>query len=241
MEQTHKTNGDSQQDDLNAMFFGEDFDPNLFADLYVSYEQLVGTWMWACMQNKLRLYSVSNTLDVSTLEREFSGCVVPQDWDPPYQLRAEVSFYWPSEYTALSAEGDDAFCSLYHDEDEPCAHAPGSASIYTELTVEYHLPYEFVQQVDTDAGIEEVAQRICQIFIDLVEHENIVTVQVQATYADDELSLSDILARHFWIVEDELHNLPHLAATFLGICDEINRVLLRFDKEFTTGKEIPDQ
>jgi hypothetical protein len=32
-----------------------------------------------------------------------------------------------------------------------------------------------------------------------------------------------------------------LAATFLGICDEINRVLLRFDKEFATGKEIPDQ
>lgn len=241
MAQSDKTNGDSQQDDLSTSFPGEDFDPTLFADLYVSYEQLVATWMWACMQNKLRLYSVDNTLDINTLEREFSACAVPQDWEPPYHLRAEVNFYWPSEYTALSAEGDDAFCALYHDEDEDCTHASGSANIYTELTVEYHLPYDFVQRIDTDAGIEEVARHIRRVFSDLVDHENIVAVQVQATYADNELSLSDILARHFWILEDELHNLPHLAATFLSICDEINRVLLRFAKEFSTGKEISDR
>jgi hypothetical protein len=233
-----KPNSDDSMGDFTGMFPGVDFDPSLFSDMYVSYEQVVGTLMWACMQNRLRLYSVANTLDTNSLEREFKACCVPREWEPPYQMRAEIGFYWPAEYTPLSMDGDDAFCTLYHDDDEPCEHEPGSAEIFTELEIEYHLPYDFVQEVDSDAGIEAVARQIRRSFTDLVDHDNIVAVDVQAAFTADELVLSGIHAHHFWMLDDELHNLPQLAAVLLSICDEINRVLLRFAQEFS-GREEP--
>lgn len=233
-------NGNGAEDELGPLFPGVDFDPTEFMNLYVSYEQVVAALTWACMEAKLRLYSVTNTLDVTTLEREYSGCCVPIEWEPPYQLRAEISFYWPSEYTALSLDGDEAFCSLYHDEHEPCDHETGSAQVFTELELQYHLPYDFVHRLDSDAGIEQVAQRIQEVFLDEVEHENVVAVQAVATYADNHLSLTGIQARHVRILEDELHGLSQLAGSALEICQEIRRVLLRFAREFSSDKELPD-
>lgn len=232
-------NGNGAEDELGPLFPGVDFDPSELGNLYVSYEQLIAAWTWACMEAKLRLYSVTNTLDINTLEREFSACCVPMEWDPPYQLRAEISFYWPAEYTTLSLDGDEAFCSLYHDEHEPCDHETGSAQVFIELELEYHLPYDFVHRLDSDAGIEKVAQRIQEAFSAEAEHENVVTVQAVATYADNQLSLTGIQARHVWILEDELHGLPQLAGSALEICQEIRRVLLRFAREFSAGKEPP--
>lgn len=235
-----KSNGNgvpAEQDDLVP---NVDFDPSAFTNIYVSYEQVVATWMWACTQNDLLLYAISNTLDINTLEREFNACCVPDDWEPPYQLRAEMSFYWPSEYTALSMDGDDAFCSLYHDDTEECDHEPGAAQVYTELEIEYHLPHDYVHRLDSDVGIETVARRIRQVYGDLVDHENILVVDAKATFAGETLILSSILARHFWILEQELHDLPRLASAFLDLTAEIRGVLERFATEFSaTGNNAP--
>lgn len=234
-----KSNGNDSSGNLGSMFSDMDLDIDsaMLADMYVSYEQVVGTLMWACVQNKLRLYSVANMLDTNTLEREFKACCVPSEWQPPYQMRAEIGFQWPTEYTALSLQGDEALCSLYHDEGEDCEHEPGSAEFFIELEIEYHLPFSLVEQIDSDAGIETVARRIRRVFSDLVDHENIVVVDVDATFTGDELALTRIYARHFWVLDDELHGLPQLAAVLLSICDEINRVLLRFAQEFADDKE----
>lgn len=236
-----KPNGNGSSGDFESLFPGMDMDidPSLFADTYVSYEQVVGTLMWACVQNKLRLYSTSNTLDTNTLEREFNASCVPSEWQPPYRMRADIGFFWPTEYTALSLQGDQALCGFYHDEDEECEHEPGSAEFFIDLEIEYHLPFSLVQQIDSDAGIEEVARRIRRVFTELVDHQNIVAVNVDATFADEELALTGIYARHFWVLDDELHSLPQLAAVLLSICDEINRVLLRFAQEFGDGEEAP--
>lgn len=227
-----KTNGNGVPEDQEDLIPDVDFDPSAFTNIYVSYEQLVATWMWACTQSDLQLYAISNTLDINTLEREFNACCVPDDWDPPYQLRAEMSFYWPSEYTALSMDGDDAFCSLYHDDTEECDHTPGTAQVYTELEIEYHLPHEYVHRLDSDVGIEKVARHIRQVYGDLVDHENILVVDAKATFAGESLNLSSIVARHFWILEQELHDLPQLAMTFLDLAGEIRTVLERFAKDF---------
>ncbi len=230
-----RTNGNGVPEDHEDLIPDVDFDPSAFSNTYVSYEQVVATWMWACSQSDLQLYAISNTLDINTLEREFKACCVPDDWDPPYHLRAEMSFYWPSEYTALSMDGDDAFCSLYHDDDAECDHEPGTAQVYTELEIEYYLPSDFVDQLDSDVGIEQVARRIRQVYGDLVDHENILVVDAKATFAGETLALSSILARHFWILEQELHDLPRLASAFLDLTGEIRSVLERFAAEFSAA------
>ena len=142
------TNGSSKRKEPQG-FLGEDLiaDESRFQPLftgYVGYEQFVGTFIAAAGEAGLRLFDVASTLDTTTLERRFSASCAPAEWSPPLELWAETRFFWPAEYTALSLYGDEAICDLYHEENVACKHRNRQANLFTELEIEYLLPYEFV-------------------------------------------------------------------------------------------------
>ena len=87
--------------------------------------------------------------------------------------------------------------------------------------------------------MEKTARRIRQLFIDIVEHDNIVAVEAKALYTGDELHLSSIKAGHIWVLEDELAEQDSLKDALHDICEEMRMVLLRFVKEFGPPKEKP--
>jgi hypothetical protein len=151
---------------------------------------------------------------------------------PPVELWAEVRFQWPAEYTALSLYGDGVFCDLYHPEDEACRHREGMADIFVDLEIDFLMPFDFVQQLDSDEGIEVTSRRIRQAFAEEVDHDNIVRVEAKASYDGTDLRLVSIKARYFWILQDELRDLSMLKAVLLSICEEIHRVLQRFNRAF---------
>jgi hypothetical protein len=155
------------------------------------------------------------------------------------ELWAETRFFWPAEYTALSLYGNEVICDLYHEENVACKHRNRQANLFTELEIEYLLPYEFVRQLDSDEGIEKTARRIRQLFADIVEHDNIVAVEAKALYAGDELQLSSVKAGHIWVLEDELLEQDSLKEALDDICEEMRTVLMRFVKEFGAPKEKP--
>lgn len=204
---------------------------------YIGFEMVVGTLISAAAEAGLRLFEATSTLDTTTLERHFSVACVPQQWSYPAELWAEIRFYWPAEYTALSLYGDEVFCDMYHTENVPCRHRNQPASLFTELEVEYLLPFDFVRRLDTDEGVERTARRIRQLFSDIVEHDNIVGVEAKALFAGDELQLSSIKAGHVWVLEEELSDSLLLRGAFLEICEEMRTVLLRFNQEFAPKPE----
>lgn len=216
--------------------FVQDMDLDILSNQYVGFEQVMGTLMWASMKRQLRLYGVSTQLDTTSLERTFTANCVPMEWEPPYQHLAKISFIWPAEYTLLSVAGDEALCSLYHDELGMCLHEPGTADLFTELLIDYHLPFEFVQSLDSDEGIEKTARRVRRAFAELVDHDNIVNVEATAVFAGSRLTLTSIKAHHHWTLEEELHNLPLLSEVLVSICEEVRKVLLRFKREFPAQK-----
>ncbi len=237
------TNGSSKRKEPQG-FLGEDLvaDETRLQPLftgYVGYEQLVGTLIAAAGEAGLRLFDASSTLDTTTLERRFSASCAPAEWMPPLELWAETRFFWPAEYTALSLYGDEVICDLYHEENVACKHRNRQANLFTEMEIEYLLPYEFVRQLDSDEGVEKTARRIRQLFIDIVEHDNIVAVEAKALYTGDQLHLSSIKAGHIWVLEDELAEQDSLKEALQDICEEMRTVLLRFVKEFGPPKEKP--
>lgn len=232
-----KTNGDNGAPDLSGLFgLQEREDLSLFR-VYVSYEQFVNTLLWAAIQNKLRIYEARSNLDVISLEREFRGYCVPQDWKPPYKLYAELYFYWPPEYTVVTAHGDESICALYHYDDEECAHAPGAADLLVELEVLYQMPEALVNSLDSDAGIEAVARRIRSLFAEAAPGANAVSVEVGASFADDGLRLTSIAARGFTALQEEMHDVSKLAMALLEAMDDVSRALKRFAKEFAADQE----
>lgn len=200
---------------------------------YVGFEMVVGALISAAGEAGLRLFEAASTLDTTTLERRFSASCVPQEWHHPVELWAEISFYWPAEYTALSLYGDEVICDMYHAENVPCRHQNQAASLFTELEVEYLLPFEFVRRLDSDDGVERTARRIRQLFTDVVEHDNIVGVEAKALYTGEALQLSSIKAGHVWVLDEELSDHTLLRAAFLEIGQEIRTVLTRFSQEFS--------
>lgn len=199
---------------------------------YVGYEQLIGTLMWAASQAHLSIYNVANTIDTTSLERRYRANCVPENWRAPMELSAKIELFWPAEYTALSVYGDEVFCSLYHDESDLCVHQEGPAELVTELTVEYHLPYDFVSALNSDEGIEATAKHIRRLFSSIVGHDNIVNIEVAASYTDGGLKLTRMMASHFWTLELELLDSALLNQVLLSICQEISKVLQRFAEEF---------
>ena len=239
------TNGSSKRKQITEMFPPDELDADdLIADEplntgYVGFEMVVGSLITAAMQAQLRLFEAGSTLDTTTLERHFSVSCAPQDWPHPPALWAEISFYWPAEYTALSLYGDEALCDLYHSEAATCRHRNRHASLLTELEVEYLLPLDFVRRLDNDEGVERTARRIRQLFTDVVEHDNIVGVEAKALFAGDSLQLSSIKAGHVWVLEEEMNDSLALNTAFTEICKELKTVLVRFQQEFGNKQESP--
>ncbi len=208
---------------------------------YVGFEMVVGALISAASEARLRLFEAASTLDTTTLERRFSASCVPQEWHHPVELWAEISFYWPAEYTALSLYGDEVICDMYHAENVPCRHQNLPASLFTELEVEYLLPFEFVRRLDSDEGIERTARRIRQLFTDVVEHDNIVGVEAKALFTGDDLQLSSIKAGHLWVLDEELSDFTLLRGAFAEVGEEIRTVLLRFHQEFASKQDKLDE
>lgn len=237
------TNGSSKRKNITEMLPPDDFEPDdLMSDEplntgYVGFEMVVGSLITAAVQAQLRLFEAASTLDTTTLERRFSVSCAPQDWPQPPELWAEIRFYWPAEYTALSLYGDEVLCDMYHSETASCRHRNRRASLFTELEVEYLLPFDFVRHLDNDEGIERTARRIRQLFTDVVEHDNIVGVEAKALFAGNNLQLSSIKAGHVWVLEEELNDPLTLRTAFGEICNEMKTVLLRFYQEFGSKQE----
>lgn len=237
------TNGSSKHKEPKG-FLGEDLiaDESRFQPLftgYIGYEQFVSTFIATAAEAGLRLFDASSTLDTTSLERRFSAACAPLEWTPPLELWVETRFFWPAEYTALSLYGDEVICDLYHEETVSCRHRNRQANLFTELEIEYLLPYEFVRQLDSDEGVEKTARRIRQLFTDIVEHDNIVAIEAKALYTGDELHLSTVKAGHIWVLEEELADQDALKDALNDICQEMRTVLLRFAKEFGPPKEKP--
>jgi hypothetical protein len=200
------------------------------------YEHICGLLMWAAEQAGLETYGMEDKLNINNLDRTFRALAVPDGWEPPFDIRAAMHFYWPCEQTAYSTIGTDGLCSLYHGDDEECSH--DKAELFTELQIEYNLPDAVFRQIDGFAAMEALSQKVQTSFSDCVKHENMVAVQFEIVYYDGKLTVSSAIARHYWTIEGEhLEDYQALGGIFLGICREVHTFLERLHKDFEkTGK-----
>ena len=202
------------------------------------YEDIAGQLIFAADGADLHTYGVEDQLELHQMNRSFRVLCVPDDWEPPFEIRAQFQFHWSCEQAAYSIYGTEGLCALYHDLDEECTHYELSAQPMIELEIKYHLPDHAVLALNNAADMKYFGQRVREAHRECVEHENLVAVRFQSVFYQDRLYVSSAVASHFWVIEGEdLEDEGTLFSILTGICNEVHNFILRLADLFAESEE----
>ncbi len=202
------------------------------------YQDIAGQLILAADGAGLDTYGAEDRLELHQLNRSFRTLCVPHDWEPPFEIRAQLRFHWSCEHTAYSIYGTEGLCALYHDPDEECTHDEFDAQPMTELEIEYHLPDHAVVALSSAADMEYFGQRVQEAHRECVEHENLVAVRFESVFYRGQLRVSSAVASHHWLIEGEdLEDEGNLISILASICHEVHDFLLRLADLFAASGE----
>ena len=162
----------------------------------LTYEQIRDSLLESASAIGLHAYIISNKIEIQTLEKEFSCLMVPAENDPPYPVRAEVSFGWDAILSSESIYGGN--CSLYHNETTECIHDELDPEPFIELAIEY----QFEIKPESEAVLNEINQTLFQLFSRIMNHRNLPTIRWEvAINNENEIIITRVSANHYWHVE----------------------------------------
>jgi hypothetical protein len=206
------------------------------------YQDIAGNLILAADGADLDTYGAEDQLELHQMRRSFRVLCVPHNWEPPFEIRAQLQFHWSCEQAAYSIYGTEGLCALYHDADEWCAHYEFEAQPMIELEIEYHLPDHAVVALNNAADMKYFGQRVQEAHRECVEHENLVAVRFESVLYRDRLRVSSAVASHFWMIEGEdLEDEGNLVSILVGICHEVRDFLLRLADLFAESGEEGQQ
>jgi hypothetical protein len=158
----------------------------------ITYEELINQINDAAHEAGLKIYNIRNQLETRTLDREFSFCCVPQEYEAPHKTRALIHFGWDNTLTAESFGGN---CALYHGDDIECTHD----EIDKEPFIELYIKYQFEVIADFKTMTDEINKELIRIFHVNMEHENVPIIKWELIVRDDGNNMiSEISAEHYW-------------------------------------------
>lgn len=192
------------------------------------YQELAGLLVLVAGDAGLITYGAEDQLELNELNRSFRVLCAPQGWEPPFDIRAQLEFYWSCDQAAYSIYGTEGLCALYHDPDEECTHYELDAEPMIELEIEYHLPDHAASALSSVAEMEYFGQRVRETHRECVDHENLVAVRFESVFYEDQLRVSSAIASHYWVIEGEdLENAGVLISILSDICHEVHDFLPR--------------
>jgi hypothetical protein len=192
------------------------------------YQDVAGQLIFAADGAGLNTYGIEDQLELHHLDRSFRVLCVPHNWEPPFEIRAQLQFHWSCEQAAYSLYGTDGLCALYHGPDEECTHYELDAEPMIELAIEYHLPDHAVVALNSADDMKYFGQRVQEAHRECIEHENLVVVRFESVLYQDRLRVSSAVASHYWLIEGEdLEDEGNLVSILAGICNEVHDFLPR--------------
>jgi hypothetical protein len=192
------------------------------------YQDVAALLVLVAGDAELITYGAEDQLELHEMSRSFQVLCAPQGWEPPFDIRAQLEFYWSCDQTAYSIYGTEGLCALYHDPDEECPHYDLEAEPLIELEIEYHLPDHAASALNSIAEMEYFGQRVLEAHRECVDHENLVAVRFQSVFYEGQLGVSSAVASHYWVIEGEdLEDPGTLVSILSDICHEVHDVLLR--------------
>lgn len=202
------------------------------------YQDVAGQLILAADGAGLDTYGSQDQLELHQMKRSFRVLCVPYDWEPPFEIRAQLQFHWSCEQAAYSIYGTEGLCALYHDPYEECTHYDCDAEPMIELAIEYHLPDNVVVALNSATDMKYFGQRVREAHRECVEHENLVAVRFESVVYQDRLRVSSAVASQFWVIEGEdLEDEGILGSILSGICNEVHDFLLRLAGLFAESGE----
>lgn len=202
------------------------------------YQDVAGMLILAADGAGLHTYGAEDQLELHQMRRSFRVLCVPHNWEPPFEIRAQLQFPWSCEQAAYSIYGTEGLCALYHNPDEECTHDQLDAEPMIELAIEYHLPDNAVVALNRAADMKYFGQRVREAHRECVEHENLVVVRFESVLYQDRLRVISAVASHFWLIEGEdLEDEGNLVSILAGICNEVHDFLLRLAGLFAESRK----
>ena len=198
----------------------------------VSYETFVTTLLSGAEQTGLNVQFSQEQLDPHTLVRNFSMTCLPSPVAPGPQTATDqpmavVTFAWDAALTAISLEGGDGLCDLFHAPDEPCLHMEvGCAYDATlDITINYEIPLSAAQRRDIN-NLPLLANSINLITAESTSNGEALELDILINISPTlTTTISRITARQIWFVEDQLHHEHELIGVLRNLTQDVKNTL----------------
>ncbi len=199
------------------------------------YETISEALLDSAEQVGLNVWQSDEQLDPQTLTRTFAlRCLPPGEQYPrASSIQAQLGFKWDAAMTAISTLGTEAICDKYHGSNATCTHTSAGCAYDTslELEVTYTLPMQFSVEDDFES-IVRLGKGIRDVQRALVDHRNLVSVDVNMRLEDGNVRLMEVTARQRWMIGNPIHELGEFEDVLEEACSEVRDMLLGLQERF---------
>ncbi len=165
----------------------------------ITYEDLANLLLDQAEEVGLEPLDVSHLVEWPAGRRTFTMYCVPEDWDPPFDIVAELRFSYEAMDVALSHYGQEELCAMYHDPGVPCPHL----GIPPDLTIVLEVKYQF--QPPDVYSVPEVTGELRRLFRQHIPHDNQPEMKFEvSSLPDASLQVHQAYAYYWWELREEL-------------------------------------
>lgn len=196
----------------------------------LTYETIVTILLSEAERSGLNLQYSQEQLDPHTLSRTFTMTTLPAHISEPrlYVPFATLGFTWDAALTAISVQGSDAVCDVYHLPDEPCLHSDIGCAYEAALDIDasYEIPVSSTQRNDI-REMQTFVQSVQALTRSIMPDEQALAMDVQMAWSPQgQATVSRVTAKQQWTIDEPLHDEADLHEVMRDICRELSITLL---------------
>lgn len=165
----------------------------------LTYEDLADLLLDTADEVGLEPTDVAHLIEYPSGRRTFSMFCVPEGWEPPYDVEAEIRFSYEASDIALSMYGVEEFCALFHGDDVDCPHRELTPDVAIVLEVKY------LFRAPDVPSVPELTGNLRRMFQRQINHDNQPEVKFEvSSLPDATLVVHQAYAYYWWELQDEL-------------------------------------
>ncbi len=141
----------------------------------LTYEKICRLLTKAAKRVGLHVYGEEHIIEFHTMGRSFEFFCVPKGYGPPYNRRARISFFWPSEQHVRVYSVEDEEGETDEPEDASDASDSSDAEDFDDLSyIELVVDYDIVGTRDEQEfdGVMERAEAAFELITETIKHDN---------------------------------------------------------------------
>ncbi len=208
----------------------------------LSYETISDALLDSADEVGLNVWQSDEQLDPHTLLRTFALTCLPTGLTSPRPsaLQVALRFRWDAALTAISTQGTDALCKLYHADSVPCSHELIGCAYEAKLGLEIVYTIPLALTLDEPTTLLRTVRGLQDLHRTMIDHKNVIHVDSDLHASGTDLRIRQLTARQTWSLGDALHDADGLNDLLEEVCSEVRDMLAALTLHFSGSARLPD-